>query len=161
MNIKKIISVIFCFFAILSSILVPASAAKSVKLTKLSNPQVFVEVIVFNDSKLKMLNWHISHVNPYHPIAKNLITLYQKLDDLVVSDISVANELNETANSGNSNSIGCQLENLFSLLDTIGETFGRNPFEKSNPSYFDRYFATNLNNKIKNLFDRIDQVSNL
>ncbi len=161
MNIKKIISIIFFFLTILSSTMLTASAAKSVKLSKLSNPQVLVKVIDFNESKLNMLNWYISHINPYHPMAKSLITLYQKLDDLVVSDISVANELNETANSSNSNSIGCQLENLFSFLDTIGETFGRNPFEKSNPTYFSRYFAPKLNTKIKNLFERINQVSNL
>lgn len=127
MNIKKFISIVLCVFTILSSALFKASAAKSVKLSKLSNPQIFVEVMVFNDSKLKMLNWYISHINPYHLMTKSLTMLYQKLDDLIVSDINVANELNETANSSNSNSIGFQLENLFSFLDTIGETFGRNP----------------------------------
>ncbi len=161
MNIKKIISIICCFLTILLSTILTTSAAKSVKLSKLSDPQVFIKVMDFNNSKLIMLNWYISHTNPYNPMAKSLINLYHKLDNLVVSDISVANELNETANSVNSNSIGCQLENLFLFLDTIGETFGRNPFEKSNSTYFSSYFAPKLNIKIKNLLERIDQVSNL
>lgn len=138
-----------------------AYAAKSVKLSKLSNPQVFIKVIDFNDSELRMLNWYISQINPDNPMAKSLIKLYQKLDDLVVSDISVANELNETANSINSNSIGYQLKNLFLLLDNIGDIFGRNPFEKSNQIYFSHYFAPKLTTKIKNLLERIDKASNL
>ncbi len=161
MNIRNVALIIFCFLITMTSMLIPVSAAKTIKLSKLSNPQILIKVMDFNDSKLSMLNWYISHINPYHPMAKSLITLYQKLDDLIVSDISVANELNETANSSNSNSIGCQLENLFSFLDTIVETFGRNPFEKSNPTYFNRYFAPKFNTKIKKLFERIDQVSNL
>lgn len=161
MNIKKIISIICCFLTILLSTILTTSAAKSVKLSKLSDPQVVIKVMDFNDSKLRMLNWYISHITPDNPMAKSLIKLYQKLDDLVVSDIRVANELNETANSVNSNSIGCQLENLFLLLDTIGETLGRSPFDKSNSTYFSCYFAPKLNIKIKNLFERIDQVSNL
>lgn len=161
MNIKNVALIIFCFLIIMTSIIIPVSAAKTVKLSKLSNPQILIKVIDFNESKLNMLNWYISHVSPYHPMAKNLITLYQKLDDLIVSDINVADELNETANSNNPNSIGYQLDNLFSFLDTIGERFGRNPFEKSNPTYFDRYFAPKLNAKIRNLFERINQVGNL
>lgn len=54
-----------------------------------------------------------------HFITKYLITVYKKLINLEVSDISVANELNETANDGNSNSIGSQLDNIFSFMYEI------------------------------------------
>lgn len=96
-----------------------------------------------------------------HFIAKDLLIVYKKLYALKVYNISVAKELNETASDGKSNSIGSQLNNIFSFMNIISEKYYTNQFEKNNLNDFKCYFTANLNTKIGNLITRIDRVSSL
>ncbi len=158
MIIKKIISTVLCILTIASLTILPVSAARS---GDYSNVQIDNQVQLFNKTKLKRLNWYILCASFDHFITKDLVTVYEKLCSLEVSDISVANELNETANGGNSNSIGSQLDNIFSFMDIISEKYYTDQSKKTNLSDSKYYFAANLNTKIRNLITRIDQVSNL
>ncbi len=158
MIIKKIISTVLCMLILLSSTTLPISAAWN---GCCSNAQINNQVQLFNKTKLKKLNWYILCGSFDHFITKDLITVYKKLIDLEVSDISVANELNKTANGGNSNSIGSQLDNIFSFMDIVSEKYYTNQFEKTDLRDSRCYFIANLNTKIRNLIARIDQVSNL
>lgn len=158
MIIKKIISTVLCMLILLSSTTLPISATWN---GCCSNAQINNQVQLFNKTKLKKLKWYILCVSFDHFITKDLITVYKKLIALEVSDISVANELNETANGGNSNSIGSQLNNIFSFMDIIIEKYYTNQSKKSDFDNLKCYFNANLNTKIRNLITRIDQVSNL
>lgn len=124
MNMKKIISTLL-FVSLTSSLsTLSVSAAKSV----LGNTQIASKVNLFNESKLKKLNQYILQINTKNPITKDLINLYQKLDNLPVSDINIANEINEPAKEYLSTSIGSQLERLFSFLDIINRKYTQDTF---------------------------------
>lgn len=158
MIIKKIVSTILCILAISPVTTMPTSAARSANC---SNAQIDAQVQLFNKTKLKKLNWYILCASFDHFVIKDLITVYKKLNNLEVSDISMANELNETTNSANSNSIGSQLDNIFSFMDDVSEKYYTNQSKKSDFDNLKCYFTANLNTKIRNLIQRIDQVSNL
>ena len=157
MTIKKIISVGLCILTISTLTTLPASAAKSADF---GDCQIISKVRLFNESKLKKLSQYILCANFDDFIKKELMTLYQKLDNLVVSNISVANELNETTNSGNSNSIGRQLENIFSFVDTINQKYCNDQFKKTNSNDSLCYLTANLDTKIRTLITRIDKINN-
>lgn len=126
MNIKQIISVGLCIITVSSLTVYPVSAAKSASL---ENAQIVNQVKLFNESKLKELNQYILKINAKHPITKDLINLYQKLDNLVVYDIKIANELNTHANLYNKSlEIGSLLEHLFNFLEIIEKPYTQNTF---------------------------------
>ncbi len=158
MIIKKIVSTMLCILTISSVTTLPTSAARSADC---SNAQIDDQVQLFNKTKLKKLNWYILFASFDHFVTKDLMTVYKKLNNLKVSDISVANELNETANDGNSNSIGSQLDNIFSFMDIINEKYYTNQLKTPNLNDSKCYLTANLNTKIRNLITKIDQVSSL
>lgn len=158
MNIKKIVSILLCTLAISSFTVIPTSAARSADC---NNTQIDDKVQLFNKTKLKKLNWYILCAGFDNFITKDLMTLYQKLNNLIVSDISVANEINENSSGGNSNSIGSQLDNIFSFMDIAYKKYYTSLSTKSNLDDSKYYFTVNLNTKVRNLITRIDQVSSL
>ncbi len=125
MSTKGFISTLLCVFLISSLSTLSVSAAKS---TNLENAQIVDKVKLFNESKLKKLNRYILQINTKNPITKNLVNLYQKLDNFLVSDINIANEINEPANKYLSTSVGSQLERLFSFLDIINRKYTQDTF---------------------------------
>ena len=123
MKAKKIISTILCMLTISASTIIPVSAAKSANL---SNTQIVNKVNFFNSSRLEKLDYYIyrTDIESYRTdsrsiIVRDLVDLYKRLDNLVVSDITIADELLAPANIYDSTSIGSQLEDLFSCLFTI------------------------------------------
>lgn len=108
---KKIISTILCILTISASTVFPVSAAKSANL---SNTQIVNKVNLFNSSRLEKLDYYIYRTDIESIIVRDLVDLYKRLDNLVVSDIDIANELLAPANIYDSTSIGSQLEDLFS-----------------------------------------------
>ncbi len=126
MNIKQIISVGLCIITISSLTVCPVSAAKSASL---ENAQIVNQVKLFNESKLKELNQYILKINTKHPITKDLINLYQKLDNLVVYNINTADELNMHANLYHKSlKIGSLLEHLFNFLEIIEKPYTQDTF---------------------------------
>lgn len=110
---KKIISTILCILTISASTVFPVSAAKSANL---SNTQIVNKVNLFNSSRLEQLDYYIYRTDIESIIVRDLVDLYKRLDNLVVSDIDIANELLAPANIYDSTSIGSQLEDLFSCF---------------------------------------------
>lgn len=126
MNIKKIISVGLCIITVSSLTMFPVSAAKSADL---NNIQIVNRVEEFNKSKLEKLDYYIWKINTKHNISEDLINLYQKLDNLVVSDISIADELNSHANLYHKSlKIGSLLEHLFDFLEIIEKPYTQDTF---------------------------------
>ncbi len=123
MKAKKFISTILCMLTISASTIIPVSAAKSADP---NNSQIVNKVNLFNSSRLEKLDHYIyrTDIESYRTgidsiIARDLVDLYKRLDNLVVSDITIANELLAPANIYDPISIGSQLEDLFSCLFTI------------------------------------------
>ena len=115
---KKIISTILCILTISASTVFPVSAAKSANL---SNTQIVNKVNLFNSSRLEQLDYYIYRTDIESIIVRDLVDLYKRLDNLVVSDIDIANELLAPANIYDSTSIGSQLEDLFSAYLQLSE----------------------------------------
>ncbi len=116
MKAKKIISTILCILTISASTVFPVSAAKSANL---SNTQIVNKVNLFNSSRLEKLDYYIYRTDIESIIVRDLVDLYKRLDNLVVSNMAIANELLAPANIYDPISIGSQLEDLFSCLFTI------------------------------------------
>lgn len=147
MNVKKIISTGLCILTISSSIAFPISAARSADL---SNTQIVNKVEQFNNSKLKKLDYYIWKINTKNFITGDLISLYQKLDSLVVYDINIANELNKPASQYHKSlEIGSLLEYLFDFLEIIEKPYTQDTFTAE-------MRATSI---IKSLSKKIDQIN--
>ena len=116
MKAKKISSTIVCILTISASTVFPVYAAKSANL---SNTQIVNKVNLFNSSRLEKLDYYIYRTDIESIIVRDLVDLYKRLDNLVVSNMAIANELLAPANIYDPISIGSQLEDLFSCLFTI------------------------------------------
>lgn len=97
MKIKKIVSIVLFTLTFSASLLtLPAYAAKSADI---NNKQIVNKVEQFNNSRLAKLRNYIWKTNYKFiksgkvDVVRNLITLYRKLDDLVVSSTNIADEL--------------------------------------------------------------------
>ena len=126
MSFKKFISV---FMSVLCVAIAFAGQADAARSADSSNAHIVAEVDKFNKEKLHKLQKYIEHMEPKSPITSDLKVLYDKLNDLVVSDIKLALELNEPYNPDlPSPKIGHQLGRLFGFLDIISREYTQDTF---------------------------------
>lgn len=163
MNIKKFISVGLCALTVATSLAIPVSAAKSADP---NDSQIVSKVEQFNNSGLAKLREYIWKTNYKFikdskvDIVKDLIALYRKLDDLVVSSIDIADDLCPSYSIFHplaSNSIGGHVDLLIMFLGSI-DAYGIDqnaglPF-RLNESW--PVFSTK--NEINILNDRLDKI---
>ncbi len=116
MNIKKIISIGLCALTLSATLSLPASAAKSADP---NNSQIVNKVNLFNSSRLEKLDYYIWQININNCITEDLIALYNRLDKLIVPNISIANSLVAPFNIHNIYSIGSQFDILFIYLNML------------------------------------------
>lgn len=126
MSFKKFIS---AFMSVLCVGIAFAGQADAAKSADSSDAHVVAEVEKFNKEKLHRLQKYIEQIGPKSPITNDLKVLYDKLNDLVVSDIKIALELNEPYNCDfPSSKIGHQLGLLFGFLDIINREYTQDTF---------------------------------
>ena len=126
MNFKKFISI---FMSALCVAIAFASQADAARSANLKDAHIVAEVDKFNKEKLHKLQKYIEQIGTQSPIASDLKVLYHKLNDLVVSDIKFALELNEQYNRDlPSPKIGHQLSRLFEFLDIISQEYTQDTF---------------------------------
>lgn len=172
MNIKKIISIELCALTLSTSVSLPAFAAKSADS---NNLQIVSKINLFNSSRLEKLDYYTWRINieSYRTgigsiISRDLVNLYKRLDNLVVSNINIADELLAPPNTYDSNSIGPKLEELFSCLFEID--YNNHDNDYTNPIIPEKK-QSKLSNTcielaemrakliIENLNNRLDQIS--
>ncbi len=126
MSFKKFISISMSVLCVAIAFAGQADAARSANL---KDAHIVAEVDKFNKEKLHKLQKYIEQIGPKNPIASDLKVLYNKLNDLVVSDIKLALELNEPYNCDfPSPKIGHQLGRLFGFLDIMSRKYTQDTF---------------------------------
>lgn len=131
MNIKKFISIGLCTLTLSTALVFPTSAAKSADL---KNKQIVSKVEEFNNSRLAKLRHYIWKTNYKFvkngkvDVVRSLISLYKRLDNLVVSNVDVADNLCMPYNFFNPTAvfaIGGHVDLLIMFLSSI-DNYGIN-----------------------------------
>ena len=143
-----------------ASIIFPTYAAKPANL---NNTQIVSEVKKFNNSRLIRISDCIKHTHINSKILRDLINLYKRLDNLVVSDIIVAYDLNAPANIYDNYSIGSQLARLCWCLTVInnnnnGKIITNVKTHTALAKWRAELTETHAELIIKDLNDRLDQI---
>ncbi len=146
MSFKRFICV---FMSVLCVAIAFAGQADAARSADSSDVRIVAEVEKFNKEKLHELQKYIEQIGIKSGITNDLRVLYDKLNNLVVSNIELALELNAPYNRDlPSPKIGHQLSRLFEFLDIISREYTQDTFTAEMRSF----------SIIKFLIKSVDQV---